>query len=94
MIPIFLNYEKCKEYKLKYFPWRWGDRRMVGDRNITPISILESYFSPKRDTNLFQETIPIDNIEAFIKEHKIDARLVSYARDIAAAVRLFSNVLN
>ena len=86
--------KKCEEYKLKYFPWRWGDRRDGWRlRNITPISILESYFSPKRvDAQiLVQETIPIDNIEAFIKEHKEEMPDLSLMHVIiAAAVRLFS----
>ncbi|HKM11868.1 MAG TPA: 2-oxo acid dehydrogenase subunit E2 [Bacteroidales bacterium] len=86
--------KKCKEYKLKYFPWRWGDRRDGWRlRNVDPIFSIMPYFMRKRlDSQVyFDVLLPIDEIEDFIKKHKEDIPGLSMMHIIIAAiVRVFS----
>lgn len=86
--------KKYKENKLRYFRWRIGDRydgwRV---RNIEPFFAMIPFFLKKRldAQNYFQERIPIDNIEAFIKEHKDEMPGLSIMHVIISAmVRLVS----
>lgn len=86
--------KKYKEYKQKYFRRKLGDRydgwRV---RNIDPFLAMIPFFLRKRldAQNYFQERIPIDNIEAFIKEHKEEMPGLSIMHVvIAAIVRLVS----
>ncbi|NLO70929.1 MAG: hypothetical protein GX102_08360 [Porphyromonadaceae bacterium] len=83
-----------KMNKLRYFRWRWGDRydgwRV---RNIEPFFAMIPFFLRKRNDaqNYFQERISIENIEAFIKEHKDEMPGLSIMHVIIAAmIRLVS----
>lgn len=86
--------KKHNEYKLRYYPWKWGDRRDGWRvRKVDPFFAMIPYFVRKRgDAQIFyQQSIPIDNIEVFIKEHKEEMPDLSVMHVIiAAAVRLFS----
>ena len=86
--------KKYKENQLRYFRWKLGDRydgwRV---RNIDPFLAMIPFFLRKRidAQNYFQERIPIDNIEAFIKKHKEEMPDLSIMHVIIAAmVRLVS----
>ena len=86
--------KKHNEYKLKYFPWRLGDRRDGWRlRNVDPFFAMIPFFVRKRvDAQIFyQQSIPIDIIEAFVKEHKDEMPDLSVMHVfIAIGVRLFS----
>ncbi len=86
--------KKKEDYKLKYFPWRWGDRRDGWRvRNVDPLAEMIPYFFRKRmDSQIyFEATFPIDEIEAFVKKHKEEIPGLSLMHVIiAATVRVFS----
>ena len=80
--------------KLKYFRWTLGDRydgwRV---RNVDPVfSVIPYFLRTRMDAqNFFEEKIDIDNIEAFIKEHKNDIPDLSLMHVVMASlVRLIS----
>jgi hypothetical protein len=80
--------------KLNHFPWRWGDRydgwRV---RKVDPVFRVIPYILRTRmdAQNFFEEKVPIDHIEAFIKKHKEDIPDLSIMHVImAATVRLIS----
>jgi DNA-binding HxlR family transcriptional regulator len=85
---------KCNEYKLKYFPREWGDRRDGWRvRNVDPFFAIMPYFMRKRlDSQVyFDATIPIDEVEDFIKKHKEEMPGLSLMHIvIASIVRVFS----
>lgn len=83
-----------KENKLKYFRWHIGDRydgwRV---RKVDAVFSAIPYFLRTRidAQNYFEERIPIDHIESFIKEHKEEMPGLSLMHVvIAAMVRLVS----
>ena len=86
--------KKYNANKLRYFPWRWGDRRDGWRvRNIDPFLAMVPLFLRKRidAQNYFQERVPIDDIEAFVKEHKEEIPGLSIMHVIiASVVRVFS----
>jgi len=80
--------------KLNHFRWRWGDRydgwRV---RKVDPVFRVIPYVLRTRmdAQNFFEEKVPIDHIEAFIKKHKEAIPDLSIMHVImAATVRLFS----
>lgn len=80
--------------KLNHFRWRWGDRydgwRV---RKVDPVFRVIPYILRTRmdAQNFFEEKVPIDHIEAFIKKHKEDIPDLSIMHVImAATVRLIS----
>lgn len=80
--------------KLNHFPWRWGDRydgwRV---RKVDPVFRVIPYILRTRmdAQNFFEEKVPIDHIEAFIKKHKEAIPDLSIMHVImAATVRLIS----
>lgn len=80
--------------KLNHFPWRWGDRydgwRV---RKVDPVFRVIPYILRTRmdAQNFFEEKVPIDHIEAFIKKHREDIPDLSIMHVImAATVRLIS----
>lgn len=82
------------EDKLKYFKWRIGDRydgwRV---RNVDAVfSVIPFFLRTRMDAqNFFEEKVDIDDIEAFIKEHKEDIPDLSIMHVVMAAmVRLIS----
>lgn len=82
------------ENKFKYFHWRFGDR-YDGWRvkKVDAVFQVIPYFLRTRmdSQNYFEERIPIDHIEAFIREHKEDIPGLSIMHVvIAAMVRLVS----
>lgn len=83
-----------KNNRLTHFRWRWGDRydgwRV---RKVDPVFRVIPYILRTRmdAQNFFEEKVPIDHIEAFIKEHKDDIPDLSIMHVImAATVRLIS----
>jgi hypothetical protein len=83
-----------KEDKFNYFKWSWGDRydgwRV---RKVDPVfSVIPYFLRTRMDAqNFFEESINIDRIEAFIKEHKEDIPDLSLMHVVMAAlVRLIS----
>mgnify|MGYP001194513576 FL=1 len=86
--------KKYNANKLRYFPWRWGDRRDGWRvRNVDPFLAMVPLFLRKRldAQNYFQERVPIDDIEVFVKEHKEEIPGLSIMHVIIAAiVRVFS----
>ncbi|HRG04212.1 MAG TPA: 2-oxo acid dehydrogenase subunit E2 [Paludibacteraceae bacterium] len=83
-----------KENKLRYFRWHWGDRYDAWRvRKVDPVfSVIPYFLRTRMDAqNYFEERIPIDNIEAFIREHKEEIPGLSLMHVvIAALVRLIS----
>ena len=83
-----------KEYTLKY--WRKGiNDRYDGWRvkKVDPVFAVIPYFLRTRmdSQNFFEECLPIDHIEEFIKEHKEDIPDLSIMHIVMAAlVRLIS----
>ncbi|HEY5591810.1 MAG TPA: 2-oxo acid dehydrogenase subunit E2 [Paludibacter sp.] len=80
--------------KLKYYRWSLGDRydgwRV---RNVDPVfSVIPYFLRTRMDAqNFFEEKIDIDNIEAFIKDHKEDIPDLSIMHVVMASlVRLIS----
>lgn len=83
-----------KQNKLKYFRWHWGDRydgwRV---RNVDAVfSVIPYFLRTRMDAqNYFEQRIPIDHIEAFIREHKEDIPGLSIMHVvIASMIRLVS----
>jgi hypothetical protein len=80
--------------KLKYFKRGLGDRRDGWRvRKVDPIfSVIPYFLRTRLDAQVyFEELIPIDNIEKFIKEHKAEIPDLSIMHVImAATVRLIS----
>lgn len=83
-----------KQDKFKYFHWRFGDRydgwRV---RKVDAVFQVIPYFLRTRmdAQNYFEERVPIDHIEAFIRDHKEDIPGLSIMHVvIAAMVRLVS----
>lgn len=83
-----------KNNKLDHFSWRWGDRydgwRV---RKVDPVFRVIPYILRTRmdAQNFFEEKVPIDHIEAFIKKHKDEMPDLSIMHVImAATVRLLS----
>ena len=83
-----------KQNKLKYFRWHWGDRydgwRV---RNVDAVfSVIPYFLRTRMDAqNYFEQRIPIDHIEAFIREHKEDIPGLSIMHVvIAPMIRLVS----
>jgi hypothetical protein len=83
-----------KNDKFSHFPWRIGDRydgwRV---RKVDAVFRVIPYFLRTRmdAQNFFEERIPIDHLEAFIKEHKNEMPDLSIMHIIIAAlVRLTS----
>lgn len=86
-----------KKYKENRFPYF---RRHIGDRydgwrvrKVDPVFAVIPYFLRSRldAQNFFEERIPIDNIESFIREHKEEIPGLSIMHVvIAAMVRLVS----
>jgi hypothetical protein len=83
-----------KQDKFKYFRWRFGDRydgwRV---RKVDAVFQVIPYFLRTRmdAQNYFEERVPIDHIEAFIRDHKEDIPGLSIMHVvIAAMVRLVS----
>ena len=83
-----------KEDKLNYYKWSWGDRydgwRV---RKVDPVfSVIPYFLRTRMDAqNYFEERVPIDHIEAFIKEHKADIPDLSVMHVVmASVVRLIS----
>lgn len=83
-----------KDNKFNHFPRKWGDRydgwRV---RKVDPVFRVIPYILRTRmdAQNFFEEKVPIDHIEAFIKEHKEDIPDLSIMHVImAATVRLLS----
>ena len=83
-----------KENKFNYFGWKLGDRydgwRV---RNADPLFSVAPFLLPTRvDSEVFFEIkVPIDKIEAFIKEHKKEIPDLSIMHVvIASIVRLIS----
>ena len=83
-----------KENKLRYFRWHWGDRYDAWRvRKVDPVfSVIPYFLRTRMDAqNYFEEKIPIDNIEAFIREHKEEIPGLTLMHVvIAAMVRLIS----
>ena len=83
-----------KEHKFPYFTWRWGDRydgwrvRKVD----TVFRVIPYILRTRMDAqNFFEEKIPIDHIEEFIKKHKEDIPDLSLMHVVMAAlVRVIS----
>jgi hypothetical protein len=83
-----------KEHKFPYFSWRWGDRydgwrvRKVD----TVFRVIPYILRTRMDAqNFFEEKIPIDHIEEFIKKHKEDIPDLSLMHVVMAAlVRVIS----
>lgn len=83
-----------KQDKFKYFHWRFGDR-YDGWRvkKVDAVFQVIPYFLRTRmdAQNYFEERVPIDHIEAFIRDHKEDIPGLSIMHVvIAAMVRLVS----
>lgn len=82
------------DHKLKYFKWSIGDRSDGWRvRKVDPIfSVIPYFLRTRLDAQIyFEELIPIDNIEKFIKEHKAEIPDLSIMHVIMAAmVRLIS----
>ena len=83
-----------KQNKLKYFRWHWGDRydgwRV---RNVDAVfSVIPYFLRTRMDAqNYFEQRIPIDHIETFIREHKEDIPGLSIMHVvIASMIRLVS----
>lgn len=83
-----------KNNKFNHFERKWGDRydgwRV---RKVDPVFRVIPYILRTRmdAQNFFEEKVPIDHIEAFIKEHKEDIPDLSIMHVImAATVRLLS----
>lgn len=80
--------------KLKYFKWSLGDRKDGWRvRKVDPIfSVIPYFLRTRLDAQVyFEELIPIDNIEKFIKEHRAEIPDLSIMHVIMAAmVRLIS----
>jgi hypothetical protein len=83
-----------KENKLKYYGWSFGDR-YDGWRvsKIDPLFSVVPFILPKRvDSEVFFEIkVPIDIVEAFIREHKKEIPQLSIMHVVMASlVRLIS----
>ena len=82
------------DHKLKYFKWSIGDRSDGWRvRKIDPIfSVIPYFLRTRLDAQVyFEELIPIDNIEKFIKENKADIPDLSIMHVMMAAmVRVIS----
>ncbi len=82
------------DHKLKYFKWSLGDRKDGWRvRKVDPIfSVIPYFLRTRLDAQIyFEELIPIDNIEKFIKENKAEIPDLSIMHVIMAAmVRLIS----
>jgi hypothetical protein len=83
-----------KEDKLNYYKWSLGDRydgwRV---RKVDAVfSVIPYFLRTRMDAqNYFEERVPIDHIEQFIKEHKEDIPDLSIMHVVMAAlVRLYS----
>ncbi len=83
-----------KQNTFKYFRWHWGDRydgwRV---RNVDAVfSVIPYFLRTRMDAqNYFEERIPIDHIEAFIRDNKEEIPGLSIMHIvIAAMVRLVS----
>jgi hypothetical protein len=83
-----------KEHQLKYYKWSLGDRydgwRV---RKVDPVfSVIPYILRTRMDAqNYFEERIPIDHIEKFIKEHRDDIPDLSIMHVVMAGiVRLIS----
>lgn len=83
-----------KNNKFNHYKWHWGDRydgwRV---RKVDPVFRVIPYILRTRmdAQNFFEEKVPIDHIEAFIKKHKEDIPDLSIMHVImAATVRLLS----
>lgn len=83
-----------KENRFPYFNRGWGDRydgwRV---RNVDVVfSVIPYFLRTRMDAqNFFEESLCVDNIEAFIKEHKEDIPNLSIMHVVMAAlVRLIS----
>jgi hypothetical protein len=83
-----------KKDKLNYYKWSFGDRydgwRV---RKVDAVfSVIPYFLRTRMDAqNYFEERVPIDDIEAFIKEHKEDIPDLSIMHVVMAAlVRLYS----
>lgn len=83
-----------KEDKLKYYKWSWGDRydgwRV---RKVDPVfSVIPYFLRTRMDAqNYFEERIPIDHIEEFIKKNKAEIPDLSVMHVVMASlVRLIS----
>jgi hypothetical protein len=83
-----------KQDKLNYYKWSWGDRydgwRV---RKVDPVfSVIPYFLRTRMDAqNYFEERVPIDHIEKFIKEQKELIPDLSIMHIVMAAlVRLIS----
>ena len=83
-----------KEDKLNYYKWSLGDRydgwRV---RKVDPVfSVIPFFLRTRMDAqNYFEERVPIDHIEAFIKAHKAEIPDLSVMHVVMASiVRLMS----
>lgn len=83
-----------KNNRFPYFKRGWGDRydgwRV---RNVDVVfSVIPYFLRTRMDAqNFFEESIQVDNIEAFIKEHKVDIPNLSIMHVVMAAlIRLIS----
>lgn len=75
--------------KLKYFKWSIGDRRDGWRvRKVDPVfSVIPYFIRTRMDAqNYFEERMPIDHIEKFIKEHKAEMPELSIMHVVMAAV--------
>lgn len=83
-----------KKDKFNYFRWRFGDRSDGWRvRNVDAVFSAIPYFLRTRidAQNYFEERVPIDHIEQFIREHKEEIPDLSIMHVVMAAmVRLYS----
>jgi hypothetical protein len=78
-----------QEDKFPYYPWKWGDRydgwrvrKMDAVFRVIPY-ILRTRIDAQ---NFFEEKIPIDHIEEFIKKHKEEIPELSLMHVVMAAL--------